>query len=273
MQYTSYVQMASNSYSPWNANAAYGMPMAGMPMSLPAYGCPLAMGLPDVDFGLTPQVQQQMNLLGYQGLAEQKQPRIIGMPKSNKREKQAAVVVSSPPGLEKVDVECDGDCSDISAGKDSLEAGPRCTVMLRNLPNSYTRVMLIQLLDSEGFAGKYDFVYFPIDFKSRLSLAYAFINLVSAKETQRFWKHFHGFSKWAVPSHKAARVNWSEFQGLAANIERYRNSPIMHEAVPDEYKPVLFSDASRVPFPAPTEKVRAPRRRIHAKAVQPGRLA
>merc|ERR1719326_2388064 len=132
------------------------------------------------------------------------------------------------------DFEFDGDCS---SDADAAQAVPRTSVMLRNLPNSYTRQLLMSLLDEEGFAGKYDFVYLPIDFKTRLSLAYAFINFVSAEETKRFWKHFHGFSKWAVPSHKVARVNWSEFQGLASHIERYRSSPVMHEAVPDDFKP------------------------------------
>merc|ERR1719163_748335 len=37
--------------------------------------------------------------------------------------------------------------------------GPYLTVMLRNLPNNYTRAMLLKLIDSEGFGGKYDFVY------------------------------------------------------------------------------------------------------------------
>mmetsp|Transcript_30241 Transcript_30241/g.66134 ORF Transcript_30241/g.66134 Transcript_30241/m.66134 type:complete len:157 (-) Transcript_30241:119-589(-) len=35
----------------------------------------------------------------------------------------------------------------------------------------------------------------------------------------------------------------------------------MHEAVPDEYKPVVFQDGVRVPFPAATKKLRAPRMR------------
>ena len=34
-------------------------------------------------------------------------------------------------------------------------------------------------------------------------------------------------------------MNWSHpYQGLDAHIERYRNSPVMHEDVPDEYKPM-----------------------------------
>ena len=51
-----------------------------------------------------------------------------------------------------------------------LPGCPYVTVMLRNLPNNYSRAMLLELLDSEGFAGQYDFFYLPMDFKSRASL-------------------------------------------------------------------------------------------------------
>merc|ERR1740123_2226645 len=46
-----------------------------------------------------------------------------------------------------------------------VQDGERTTVMLRNLPNDYTRDMLLALLDKEGFQGKYNFVYLPMDFK------------------------------------------------------------------------------------------------------------
>merc|ERR1711865_71137 len=143
--------------------------------------------------------------------------------------------------------------------------GPYHTLMLRNLPNNYTRAMLLSLLDAEGFSGQYDFVYLPIDFKSHASLGYAFVNLSTTKAAERCWKEFEGFNKWVVPSSKVCSVNWSTpFQGLDSHVERYRNSPVMHEHVPDEYKPMLLSDGNRLPFPPPTKKIRAPR-------IRPGR--
>lgn len=143
--------------------------------------------------------------------------------------------------------------------------GAHHTLMLRNLPNNYTRTMLLSLLDTEGFSGQYDFVYLPIDFKSHASLGYAFVNLNTIEVAESCWKVFEGFNKWVVPSQKVCSVNWSTpFQGLDAHVERYRNSPVMHEHVPDEYKPMLFSGGTRLPFPPPTKKIRAPR-------IRPGR--
>jgi hypothetical protein len=136
----------------------------------------------------------------------------------------------------------------------------RTTVMLRNLPNNYTRAMLMELLASEGFGGDFDFLYFPIDFRTKAALGYAFVNCVDPAAVQRFWRAFDGFSNWMLPSKKVCYVSWCEpNQGLQAHIERYRNSPVMHTSVPDEYKPVLLENGHRVPFPKSTKATRAPR--------------
>lgn len=140
--------------------------------------------------------------------------------------------------------------------------------MMRHIPNSYTRDRLLCLLDSQGFCGYYDLVYLPIDFTSRSGLGYSFINFVNAEDAKRFRKHFHGFDDWGVFSEKACDAYGNAaHQGIEANIERYRNSPMMHEAVPDEFRPALFLNGARVPFPPPTRRLRAPdfRRRNFAE--------
>lgn len=138
----------------------------------------------------------------------------------------------------------------------------RTSVMLRNLPNNYTRTMVVKMVDDEGYQGMYDFLYFPIDFRSHAGLGYAFVNLEDSETVPKFWNTFEGFSKWSLPSRKTCYVSWCmPHQGLEAHIERYRNSPVMHQSVPDEYKPVVFCDGIRVAFPPSTKAVRAPRLR------------
>jgi len=140
--------------------------------------------------------------------------------------------------------------------------GHKTSVMLRNLPNNYSRAMVLKMIDDEGFLGTYNFVYFPIDFRSRAGLGYAFVNFEDPAMVVRFWRTFEGFSNWMLPSKKSCFVSWcAPHQGLEAHVERYRNSPVMHPSVPDEYKPLVFSGGARVPFPAPTKAVRAPRLR------------
>lgn len=138
------------------------------------------------------------------------------------------------------------------------------TVMMRNLPNKYTRDSLLELLAGEGFAGLYDLVYLPVDFNTQVGLGYAFVNLITPADAKRFGEHFDGFSAWTgvFGSQKVCKVSWSDaVQGVEAHVERYRNSPVMHASVPDEYKPQLFKDGLPIPFPAPTGRVKAPRAR------------
>lgn len=147
----------------------------------------------------------------------------------------------------------------------------RSTVMLRNVPNNYTREMLLAMLDSEGFGAHYDFIYWPIDFVTQAALGYAFVNLVDASYAAHFWSVFDGYSNWVLPSRKICGVTWSgPHQGLEAHLERYRNSAVMHASVPEHYKPVVFQNGHRIEFPMPSKAPRAPRTRSYAAAA-PGR--
>merc|ERR1712232_1277019 len=78
--------------------------------------------------------------------------------------------------------------------------------------------MLLALLESEGFTGFFDFLYLPIDFKTRACLGYAFVNLVNPTVVPAFWHKFHGYSNWIIPSKKASIVSWSgPHQGFDAH--------------------------------------------------------
>lgn len=136
----------------------------------------------------------------------------------------------------------------------------RTTVMLRNLPINLTRAMLTELLDNLGYYGQYDLVYIPVDFSTGLGLGYAFINVLAPCIVPSLWQTMDGFSQWPVESESPCCVSWSDpHQGLPAHIERYRNSPVMHHDVADEWKPSLFMHGVRVEFPAPTKIIKAPK--------------
>lgn len=151
-----------------------------------------------------------------------------------------------------------------------IPAAGRTTVVLQNLPLNYRRAMLAKMLDAAGFAGAYDFIYLPMDFKTRAGFGYAFVNLVDPSVVPRFWQTFEGYNKWVFPCNKVCHVGWSEpHQGIKAHIRRFRNSPLMHESVPDEYRPALFSGGIRVPFPAPTKVLQPPSQEM--KGAKPSR--
>jgi hypothetical protein len=133
------------------------------------------------------------------------------------------------------------------------------TVMLRNLPNDYTRDMLLELLQERGFYGHFDFVYLPFDFKKRAGLGYAFLNLVNHQAAVCAMAALAGYCAWKVKSNKVLQVTWStQVQGLKANIERYKNSPVMHPDVPERFKPMIFVSGIPTAFPPPTKVIQAP---------------
>lgn len=153
-----------------------------------------------------------------------------------------------------------GSQSDFPNDKEEIENDDRTTLMFRNLPNNYTRAALLDMLDSNGFNKFYSFVYLPTDFKNFAGFGYAFVNFATHEAAVRAKRQFEGYCQWNVPSQKVCEVVWSgPVQGLSNHTERYRNSPVMHDSVPDEYKPVVFVDGKRVKFPAPTKKIRPPR--------------
>lgn len=137
------------------------------------------------------------------------------------------------------------------------------TVMLRNIPNRYTSGSLLALLDERQFQALYDFVYLPMDFQNGVNLGYAFVNLIGHEEALRFKEVFQGFQGWRFDSAKVSEVSWAHpHQGLAEHVERYRNSPVMHPSMPDEYKPMIFQRGARVTFPPPTKVIKAPKLRL-----------
>lgn len=139
----------------------------------------------------------------------------------------------------------------------------RTTLMLRNVPKEYSRSALISLLNALGFAGCYDFVYMPMDFGTGCSLSYALVNLCSPEDAACLRSRVEGFSEWSTQSEKVCEVSWSDpHQGLAALVERYRNSPVMHASVPDEWKPAVFFSGTRGAFPAPSRPIKAPKARV-----------
>eukprot|EP00439_Symbiodinium_sp_Y106_P048143 s73_g6.t1 len=93
---------------------------------------------------------------------------------------------------------------------DSSES--RTTLVMKNLPRSFDRTpnMLKKLLDAEGFAGSFDFLYVPLQWnqeaKSRARdeeqcVGYGLVNFVSAEAANRVWDHFVSFRDWDSPSH------------------------------------------------------------------------
>lgn len=135
------------------------------------------------------------------------------------------------------------------------------TVMFRNLPKNLTQVAVLETLEAQGFSTLYDFVYLPVDFQKMVSFGYAVVNFVTHEAAERAMRHFTGFTAWPMPSRKACTTVWNTpCQGLAAHVDRYRDSPLMHPDVAQEFKPMLFLHGCPMGFPLPTKQLKAPPR-------------
>jgi len=131
--------------------------------------------------------------------------------------------------------------------------GAYTTVMLRNIPNRYTRQMLCDRLN-KGYKGQYDFVYLPIDFNSKCNVGYAFINFRTAPSAQRFIQEFHGTkTKHCLPgfsSEKVAEVSYGRVQGRDQNMENLRDEKFIDKLVErPEWQPLFLDDNGKeIPF-------------------------
>merc|ERR1712048_841795 len=136
---------------------------------------------------------------------------------------------------------------------------PLTTIMLRNIPTDLSRSMVMDMLRSSGFAEHVSFIYLPMNLRSSGNFGYAFVDFDSTEIAEQCKESLNGFTGWSVPSEKVLEVAWSDAQGLDSHIQRYRDSPIMHASLEDEYKPAIFRNGVRVAFPPPTKPIRAPR--------------
>lgn len=132
------------------------------------------------------------------------------------------------------------------AQKATCEANERTTLVLRKLPKTVTRVSLLEMLDTAGMQGLYDFVYLPVDFKKGKVFGYAIVNFITNRHAEQASFHFEA---------AGVNIDWSDsHQGFDELIQRYRDSPIMHPSNPETSKPLIFSNGLKVPFPGPTKK-------------------
>eukprot|EP00419_Tripos_fusus_P052720 CAMPEP_0172803478 /NCGR_PEP_ID=MMETSP1075-20121228/4531_1 /TAXON_ID=2916 /ORGANISM="Ceratium fusus, Strain PA161109" /LENGTH=470 /DNA_ID=CAMNT_0013641911 /DNA_START=75 /DNA_END=1490 /DNA_ORIENTATION=- len=95
------------------------------------------------------------------------------------------------------------------------------TVMLRNLPNKYTQVMLLEELMQSGFIGTFDFLYLPIDPETNANRGYAFINFTDPSYANMLRMAYEGKKMCRFNSDKVVSVAPAALQGFEANFAHY----------------------------------------------------
>jgi len=140
------------------------------------------------------------------------------------------------------------DVTEEELGDRNKDEEHRTTVVITDIASNCTRDGLLAQLDASGLAGQYDFVYLPVSFETLATHGYGIVNFVSSHAAQMLMKK------------SPNSVSFSDQrQGLEGHVANFQDSSLMHEGVPDQFKPLLFQNGRRIPFPPPTRPTRMPR--------------
>jgi RNA recognition motif-containing protein len=98
------------------------------------------------------------------------------------------------------------------------------TLMLRNIPNKYSQLELLEDVIKVGFAPaiQIDFFYLPIDEKTGLNKGYCFLNFITTEYCLEFQKIFHQKPMRRYYTNKITEVSYGNFQGLRGLWFYYR---------------------------------------------------
>ncbi|KAJ5313796.1 uncharacterized protein N7443_000680 [Penicillium atrosanguineum] len=116
---------------------------------------------------------------------------------------------------------------------------PLKKIMLRNIPAPMTWMELKRILDTTSLH-RYNFMYLRMDFEHNQNVGYAFVNFASTKDVHSFidardgrnWPGFH------IHHDKIAEMSYATVQGKDALVEKFRNSPVILNAL--DNRPKLF---------------------------------
>eukprot|EP00747_Dinoflagellata_sp_TGD_P112598 gnl/TRDRNA2_/TRDRNA2_171516_c1_seq2.p1 gnl/TRDRNA2_/TRDRNA2_171516_c1~~gnl/TRDRNA2_/TRDRNA2_171516_c1_seq2.p1 ORF type:complete len:431 (-),score=73.20 gnl/TRDRNA2_/TRDRNA2_171516_c1_seq2:84-1376(-) len=249
-----------------NFMAAYGMPYGGMPYGWGMLPAEASGGYPDSEVtgaGGKPSDAQLAHGLGedmsghggrgHEQPGDRSKESRRGKGRREQREQEKADTRAQTAQRE-AQLQHEGG----GAGGGEEKPSVYTTVMLRNIPNKYTREMLVKQLNID-FKAHYDFLYLPIDFKNQCNVGYAFINFRTVEATERFVKTFHGTEvQKCLPglnSKKVVEVMPARVHGRDENVRRLRNSPVMNQLLEHpEWMPLLFDElGNEEPFPMPDQ--------------------
>jgi len=147
------------------------------------------------------------------------------------------------------------------------------TLMVRNLTPDLTQPEFVQHLMNGGYRGLFDFIYMPMNrgrgnrglfdnLQGRGNFGYAFVNFGSHTIAAQVMARLQDSEKGDPLCSLEWTAVWSTCQGFEANIDRYRNSPLMHHVVPNDAKPSVYDSwGNLATFPTPTKTI--PKPRIH----------
>jgi len=124
------------------------------------------------------------------------------------------------------------------------EARPVTTLMIRNVPNRYCQLDLMNELKSLGLGGTFDFLYLPLDLGTMCTVGYAFVNFTTTAAAQKCMGLMQNYRfKRHRQKGKVAAVSAAHIQGLDANLKHYEKSVVSSSRL-RQRRPVIVANMS-----------------------------
>ena len=123
--------------------------------------------------------------------------------------------------------------------------------MVRNIPTRYTASTLLEVFDQRGgFSKTLDFMYLPMDFKTKKNVGYAFVNFAESDAARNFVACFQGAQLKASTSLKRLDITPSRRQGFIPNISVFGASDLLRGSKGGfpGFKPLVLVHGQMVPL-------------------------
>jgi protein phosphatase 1 regulatory subunit 42 len=78
------------------------------------------------------------------------------------------------------------------SGKLWKQNGPVTTLMINNIPIDVRQKELLDLIDEDGFRGRYNFFFIPVNFREMTNQGIAFVNFRTNKDAIDFSRAWNG---------------------------------------------------------------------------------
>eukprot|EP00427_Karlodinium_veneficum_P018050 CAMPEP_0169138464 /NCGR_PEP_ID=MMETSP1015-20121227/42269_1 /TAXON_ID=342587 /ORGANISM="Karlodinium micrum, Strain CCMP2283" /LENGTH=205 /DNA_ID=CAMNT_0009203743 /DNA_START=71 /DNA_END=685 /DNA_ORIENTATION=- len=122
----------------------------------------------------------------------------------------------------------DNDEDSISGNGDDVGLKDCCNLIVKNIPCSLKKHEIVKIFEEKGFMKLCNFFYLPT--RHGKNLGYAFIGFPYPLLAEAFFTKFHRHQIPRKQSKKVLCVEPSSIQGLASNLEHFKNTQVINTA-------------------------------------------
>jgi len=138
--------------------------------------------------------------------------------------------------------------------------------MIRNIPRWLKQSVLVEQLESDGFADSFDFLYAPTDFMTGENKGFVFVNFDSEESAKALASAWHKSRLFGIePEQPALNIGSAAIQGRDANMQKW-NTPRMRRVRNPDFRPYVRDTCGNgigaklhVP-PTPRNRIKYPRK-------------